>query len=152
MARRKRRSVSWVRSDIGADSDVNAVKQKRKRKKRTSPLSTPISNDMPATTRMAAHEAIDPVSKHGYVDCPVCRSSDRCGCTENDRAFVRRTRFEVGVERVARCSICRAPLSVAYVRRPGVNDAPYELSEFHAVYCCGVCSPAALCSILLRCS
>lgn len=82
------------------------------------------------------------------MECPVCRSLKSCDCEEEDRAFVRRTRFEAEVKKVARCARCQAPLSVLHLPRPG-SAPPYRLAQFVAVYSCVPCSAESLATVAL---
>lgn len=82
-------------------------------------------------------------------ECPVCRSLERCDCSEVDRAFFRRTRFEPGVSGIPRCSSCRGPISTIYVPRHGdhLTDMP-SLANFGAIHGCVICQGGALAAIL----
>lgn len=84
------------------------------------------------------------------LDCPVCRTVDSCDCEENDRAFIRRTRFENDVEKVARCNRCEAPMSVIYLPRGALKNEPHRLSQFSALYACSLCSYDSLATIVSR--
>ena len=98
----------------------------------------------PALEQAAAKFEID-IS----MECPVCRSLEACGCEEEDRAFVRRTRFQADVKKVARCPRCEAPLSVVYLPRPGIKSVPFRLAQFEALYACSCCHNHALATVIL---
>lgn len=81
------------------------------------------------------------------LECPVCRSLEGCDCTEEDRSFVRRVRFEEEVTKVARCPRDNSPLSVIYLARPGTKP-PHDLSHFTAIWGCVTCRPIGLATVL----
>jgi hypothetical protein len=82
------------------------------------------------------------------AECPVCRTLGCKDCDEDERTFVRRTRFEADAKKVACCPRCQAPLSVLYVPRPGAK-APFKLSNFAAVHGCALCHGDGLASTAL---
>lgn len=101
-------------------------------------------------------------------ECPVCRSTSACLCSEDDRAFVRRTRFDADVQRVPRCGVCASPLSVIYLPRvtlsPGTKGSPPRLrldtppvmpgsnvpslAGYGAIWACAVCQGEALAAVI----
>jgi hypothetical protein len=152
-----RKKVGWKSVVIGsltetpprAPEPTTPVKRRRRKIPKTQPIETP-------RKELVASKAPEPKPRpkrddpFKVIECPVCRSVDRCGCSEDDRTFIRRMRFEGNVEKVAKCSICQSPLSVAYVRRPGIDTPPYELSEFYPIWCCASCSPEAFATVIIR--
>jgi hypothetical protein len=80
-------------------------------------------------------------------ECPVCRSVERCGCPEPDRAFIRRTRFVPGLAGVPRCPGCRGPISTFYVRVRASEGEP-TLGDYGGLHGCAACQGAELAVVL----
>lgn len=151
------RKVGWTNKSVkDPDSASPLRKSTRKRREKADPKKVAEANAerLRSGVEKALDRATEKLSKAprasqvSHVDlaseCPVCRSLAACACTETDRAFVRRVRFESDVSAVARCPRCRSPLSVIYVRRPGsIGDS---LSGFAAIWACVFCAPATICA------
>lgn len=107
-------------------------------------------DDVPWEPQDKTHAAAAELGIDLASECPVCRSLDPCECEEEDRSFIRRTRFEEDVKKVARCPRCRAPLSVVYLPRANSPTCPAEhrLPEFVAVWACACCHAPTLAATL----
>lgn len=84
------------------------------------------------------------------LECPVCRSLEECECTEEDRSFQRRIRFEAD-EKTPRCQRCSGALSCLLIPRAG-SSAPYDLSHMVPVWGCVSCHGASLATVLVNAS
>ena len=153
-----------------ADDDQHGLKPKARRKARKANAKKRSDTELCPKCRAGYHaeedcknptweeqvqqgEEVEEVAGRFAIDlsmeCPVCRGLEDCGCEEEDRSFVRRTRFENDVKKVARCPRCAAPLSVVYLPRPGAAATPFRLAQFEAVYACSCCHTEALATAVL---
>lgn len=83
------------------------------------------------------------------TQCPVCRTLESCSCTEEDRSFQRRIRFEHDVEATALCQRCGGALTCVLIPRAGTNP-PFDLSHMAPVWGCAHCHGASLATVLVN--
>ncbi len=127
-----------------AQQPAEAIKKKRKTSKAAESetedmedlLDTAEPKRKKKAKKSATEEATEDLGVEPSLECPVCRDmGGDCKCPEEDRAFVRRTRFGADVKDVGRCPRCGCPMSPLYLPRPG-QEPPYELSQIEAVWTC----------------
>lgn len=157
------KKVGWGNKGIGADESEPKPKKAKKlkvQKKTKKPAEVTVTKAVNnADVKVGGEVIIDVEPKAGKdigdpqitlfeSSCPVCHAPGDCDCTESDRAFVVRTRFQAKIEGVGRCP-CGAPLSVVYLKRPGVTSNKNELSHYNAAYGCVSCNGVTMASICL---
>lgn len=107
-------------------------------------LSEEVDEAEDEATRVAQRLGID-IS----TECPVCRTLGQCECTEEDRSFQRRIRFESpDSDATCRCDRCGGALSCVLIPRAGCTP-PFELSHMTPVWGCAHCHGASLATVLV---